>query len=55
MPIRAPPARILKKQIQNSKQEDIKMAKKKVIYQITRTQYKIVVVETEGQEELIKE
>lgn len=30
------------------------MAKKKVIYQITRTKYKIVEVETEEQEELIK-
>lgn len=31
------------------------MAKKKVIYQITRTKYQIVEVETEEQEELIKE
>lgn len=31
------------------------MAKKKVVYQITRTQYKIVEVETPEQEELVKE
>ena len=31
------------------------MAKKKVVYQITRTKYQIIEVETEEQEELIKE
>lgn len=35
--------------------EDKKMAKKKVVYQITRTQYKIIEVETSEQEELVKE
>ena len=31
------------------------MAKRKVVYQITRTQYKVIEVETEEQEALIKE